>query len=242
MVRRGGGERESPGVLVRAGGLPDPIESMPYALLTDPTAPDQVHACLSNGDVRHETHHGDHWQQLPFSLGRWHRAPYSSPRIDDTAKSVRVTAPARGSLIDAGGRSSTTSGTYRRRWRSFTASSCTPVPRVMVAFTYYGHDGFGERDQVPQGSHPTMIRLTFLNRSFRKLNYGYDAGGSRKAAVDDRRIGYAKQNESVEQSPPSRRTWCARWPGNSTSTSGLSDKPPSGLTSAMNIAPGMPSG
>ncbi|MGI8411192.1 MAG: DUF6328 family protein [Solirubrobacteraceae bacterium] len=25
-----------------------------------------------------------------------------------------------------------------------------------------------------------------------------------------------KQNESVEQSPPCRRIWCARWPGNST--------------------------
>ena len=56
-----------------AGGLPHPLNAMPYALLTDPGEPGQVYAGLSNGDVWHSTDHGDHWSQLPFSLGGIHR-------------------------------------------------------------------------------------------------------------------------------------------------------------------------
>jgi hypothetical protein len=56
-----------------AGGLPDPIDYMPYALLTDPDAPGHLYAGLSNGDVWHSTDRGDSWQRLPFNLGRIHR-------------------------------------------------------------------------------------------------------------------------------------------------------------------------
>lgn len=51
------------------GGLPQPLNSMPYALLTDPTAPGHVYAGLSNGEVWHSTNHGDTWRQLPLNLG-----------------------------------------------------------------------------------------------------------------------------------------------------------------------------
>jgi len=50
------------------GGLPDPLNYMAYALLTDPTGPGQLYAGLSNGDVWHSADYGDNWQQLPFSL------------------------------------------------------------------------------------------------------------------------------------------------------------------------------
>jgi BNR/Asp-box repeat protein len=47
------------------GGLPQPLNAMPYALLTDPTAPGHVYAGLSNGEVWHSTDYGDTWRQLP---------------------------------------------------------------------------------------------------------------------------------------------------------------------------------
>jgi hypothetical protein len=52
-----------------AGGLPQPLNHMPYALLTDPSAPGEVYAGLSNGEVWHGTLYGDTWQQLPLQLG-----------------------------------------------------------------------------------------------------------------------------------------------------------------------------
>lgn len=51
------------------GGLPQPLNHMPYALLTDPSQPGHVYAGLSNGDVWRSADHGDHWQPLPFNLG-----------------------------------------------------------------------------------------------------------------------------------------------------------------------------
>lgn len=51
------------------GGLPQPLNHMPYALLTDPTTPGHVYAGLSNGEVWQGTGHGDTWQQLPLQLG-----------------------------------------------------------------------------------------------------------------------------------------------------------------------------
>jgi photosystem II stability/assembly factor-like uncharacterized protein len=51
------------------GGLPQPLDYMPYALLTDRDAPRQLYAGLSNGDVWHTMDYGDHWQQLPVNLG-----------------------------------------------------------------------------------------------------------------------------------------------------------------------------
>lgn len=55
------------------GGLPQPLDAMPYALLTDPKAPGHVYAGLSNGEIWHSTDYGDTWQQLPLSLGSIHR-------------------------------------------------------------------------------------------------------------------------------------------------------------------------
>jgi hypothetical protein len=54
------------------GGLPQPLNDMPYALLTDPEAPGHLYAGLSSGDVWHTADYGEHWQQLPFNLGRIH--------------------------------------------------------------------------------------------------------------------------------------------------------------------------
>jgi hypothetical protein len=56
------------------GGLPQPLDHMPYALLTDPSAPGHLYAGLSNGDVWHSTDYGDSWQQLPLNLGSIERA------------------------------------------------------------------------------------------------------------------------------------------------------------------------
>ncbi len=55
-------------------GLPQPLTDMPYALLTDPTAPGHIYAGLSNGAVWHSGNHGDAWQPMPFNLGGIHRA------------------------------------------------------------------------------------------------------------------------------------------------------------------------
>jgi hypothetical protein len=55
------------------GGLPQPLNHMPYALLTNPTAPGHVYAGLSNGEVWHSADHGDSWHKLPFCLKGIHR-------------------------------------------------------------------------------------------------------------------------------------------------------------------------
>jgi len=55
------------------GGLPQPLNHMPYALLTVPAAPGHVYAGLSNGEVWHSTDHGDSWHKLPFGLKGIHR-------------------------------------------------------------------------------------------------------------------------------------------------------------------------
>ena len=51
------------------GGLPQPLDYMPYALLTDRDAPGHLYAGLSNGDIWHTMDYGDHWQQLPVNMG-----------------------------------------------------------------------------------------------------------------------------------------------------------------------------
>jgi photosystem II stability/assembly factor-like uncharacterized protein len=55
------------------GGLPQPLDHMAYALLTDPAAPGHLYAGLSNGDVWGSTDHGDTWRKLSFNLGGIHR-------------------------------------------------------------------------------------------------------------------------------------------------------------------------
>lgn len=54
---------------VLTGGLPQPLDHMPYSLITDPAAPGEVYAGLSNGEVWQGTDYGDTWQQLPLQLG-----------------------------------------------------------------------------------------------------------------------------------------------------------------------------
>lgn len=51
------------------GGLPEPLDYMPYALLTDRDAPGHLYAGLSNGDIWHTMDYGGHWQQLPVNMG-----------------------------------------------------------------------------------------------------------------------------------------------------------------------------
>lgn len=52
-----------------SGGLPQPLNHMPYALLTDTDAHGHLYVGLSNGDVWHTADYGDHWQQLPVYMG-----------------------------------------------------------------------------------------------------------------------------------------------------------------------------
>lgn len=56
------------------GGLPQPLNQMAYALLTDPAAPGHLYAGLSNGDVWHSADCGETWQRLPFNLRGIHRS------------------------------------------------------------------------------------------------------------------------------------------------------------------------
>ena len=51
------------------GGLPQPLDHMPYALLTDPGSPGHVYAGLSDGEVWHSADYGEGWRRLPFGLG-----------------------------------------------------------------------------------------------------------------------------------------------------------------------------
>jgi hypothetical protein len=57
-----------------AGGLPQPLDQMPYALLTERGAPGQIYAGLSNGDIWQSADYGEYWAQLPLSLGRIERS------------------------------------------------------------------------------------------------------------------------------------------------------------------------
>ena len=57
-----------------ACGLPQPLDYMAYALLTNPDAPGHLYAGLSNGDIWHSSDHGDTWVQLPLNLKATNRA------------------------------------------------------------------------------------------------------------------------------------------------------------------------
>lgn len=56
-----------------AGGLPQPLHHMPYALLTDPAAPGHLYAGLANGEVWHSTDYGETWRRLPVRFVNIHR-------------------------------------------------------------------------------------------------------------------------------------------------------------------------
>jgi len=51
------------------GSLPEPLNYMAYALLTDAGSPGSLWAGLSNGEVWESSDYGDVWIKLPFSLG-----------------------------------------------------------------------------------------------------------------------------------------------------------------------------
>jgi photosystem II stability/assembly factor-like uncharacterized protein len=51
-----------------SGGLPQPLPTMPYALLTDPTTSGRVFAGLGNGEIWHSEDYGENWRRLPLSL------------------------------------------------------------------------------------------------------------------------------------------------------------------------------
>jgi photosystem II stability/assembly factor-like uncharacterized protein len=57
-----------------SGGLPKPLNSMPYALHTDRTATGHIYAGLGNGDVWFSQDYGNHWEKLPLNLGGIHTA------------------------------------------------------------------------------------------------------------------------------------------------------------------------
>lgn len=57
-----------------AGGLPDPLDFMAYALIPDPSLSGHLYAGLANGDVWHTADYGDRWTKLPFNLGGIHNA------------------------------------------------------------------------------------------------------------------------------------------------------------------------
>lgn len=56
------------------GGLPDPLDNMPYALVADPNVAGCLYAGLNNGDVWQSADLGVSWQQLPFNLTAVRRA------------------------------------------------------------------------------------------------------------------------------------------------------------------------
>jgi photosystem II stability/assembly factor-like uncharacterized protein len=51
------------------GGLPMPLDHMPYALVTVAERPGHLYAGLAHGEVWHTSDHGDHWARLPVDLG-----------------------------------------------------------------------------------------------------------------------------------------------------------------------------
>ena len=55
------------------GGLPQPLNHMPYALLTIPDSPHELYAGMSNGEVWRSVYRGDTWERLPLDLGSMDR-------------------------------------------------------------------------------------------------------------------------------------------------------------------------
>ncbi len=51
-----------------SGGLPQPLDHMAYALVTDSTAPGQLYAGLSNGEIWHTADYGDTWTKMSLKF------------------------------------------------------------------------------------------------------------------------------------------------------------------------------
>lgn len=56
------------------GGLPRPLDHMPYALLTDRGAPGHLYVGLGNGDLWHSADFGEQWTRLSARFGQIARA------------------------------------------------------------------------------------------------------------------------------------------------------------------------
>lgn len=56
-----------------AGGLPQPLAYMPYALIAESGVSGSLFAGLSNGELWHTGDYGESWEQLPVHLGKIHR-------------------------------------------------------------------------------------------------------------------------------------------------------------------------
>lgn len=56
-----------------AGGLPQPLADMPYALLSDPTTPGYLLAGLADGELWETTDGGDSWTSHPVTFDAIHR-------------------------------------------------------------------------------------------------------------------------------------------------------------------------
>jgi hypothetical protein len=66
--------REGNGWKRLAGGLPQPLAHMPYALIAEPGVGGSLYAGLSNGELWHSGDYGEKWEQLPVNLGRIYRS------------------------------------------------------------------------------------------------------------------------------------------------------------------------
>jgi photosystem II stability/assembly factor-like uncharacterized protein len=56
------------------GGLPQPLNSMPYALLTDPHQPGHIYTGLGDGSVWFSPDYGEAWEQMPFTFSAIQRS------------------------------------------------------------------------------------------------------------------------------------------------------------------------
>jgi photosystem II stability/assembly factor-like uncharacterized protein len=77
MKAHGGGDAEA--CIYRSSGgaawekIAGPLESMPYALITDPAAPGALIAGLHDGTLMESADHGDTWETLPVRFERIER-------------------------------------------------------------------------------------------------------------------------------------------------------------------------
>jgi photosystem II stability/assembly factor-like uncharacterized protein len=57
-----------------SGGLPQPLDHMPYALIADPGDPGHVYCGLANGHIWHSADRGDTWTRMPIEMGAIERS------------------------------------------------------------------------------------------------------------------------------------------------------------------------
>jgi hypothetical protein len=57
-----------------AGGLPQPLAHMPYALFAEAGVGGSIYAGLSNGEIWHSHDYGENWARLPLNLKSIYRS------------------------------------------------------------------------------------------------------------------------------------------------------------------------